>query len=89
LPSALGGGLARSDRRALVQIGKNVAAKDYRFSGLVLEIVNSQAFQMRRAEPKPAEPAAPADTRTASTHPPVGAGARASATTARSQEPGR
>jgi hypothetical protein len=88
---ALGRGLERSDRRALAQVATNVAAEQYRFSSLVLQIVNSQAFQMRRAEPKPAEPpAAPADTRTASTHPPVGAGQAAPGTTpARSQEPGR
>jgi len=88
---ALGRGLERSDRRPIAQLAKNVAAKDYRFSSLVLEIVNSPAFQMRRADPKaPDAPAAPADTRTASTHPAAGAREPASAgTTARSQEPGR
>jgi hypothetical protein len=54
----------------------------------VLQIVNSPAFQMRRAEPKPAPAPAgtnPADTRTAGSHP---APERAPQGTP-SQEPGR
>jgi hypothetical protein len=91
---ALGRGLERSDRRAVKGIAERVGAEGYRFSSLVLQIVDSQAFQMRRAEPKAApEPAAPADTRTADIHPPAGdAGATTNpGATPRtvSQEPGR
>jgi mono/diheme cytochrome c family protein len=88
---ALGRGLERSDRRAVKAVAKQVGAEGYRFSSLVLAIVNNQAFQMRRAEPKTPDPGAPADTRTAQLHPPAGSagtttGARQKAAT---QEPGR
>jgi hypothetical protein len=89
---ALGRGLERSDRRAVKAIAQRVGARGYRFSSLVLEIVNSQAFQMRRAEPKaPPEPAAPADTRTAGAHPAAGSAGTTAGTTpgTLSQEPGR
>jgi hypothetical protein len=90
---ALGRGLERSDRRAVKGIAQRVGAEGYRFSSLVLQIVNSQAFQMRRAEPKAPAPAAPVDTRTADSHPPAGdaGGATNPGTTPRtvSQEPGR
>jgi hypothetical protein len=46
---ALGRGLERFDRPALAAIQSGVAAHDYRFSQLVLEIVNSLPFQMKRA----------------------------------------
>jgi mono/diheme cytochrome c family protein len=71
---ALGRGLERSDRRPLKGISQQVTAANYRFSSLVLAIVKSDAFQMRRADAKaPAEPAAaPTDTRTAGSHPPAG-----------------
>jgi len=83
---ALGRGLERSDRRDVAQMAKTIAANRYRFSSVVLQIVNSPAFQMRRAEPKPAPAPAtsPADTRTAE-HP---APERAPQGTL-SQEPGR
>jgi mono/diheme cytochrome c family protein len=72
---ALGRGLERTDRRDLKPMAKAIAASGYRFSSVVLQIVTSPAFQLKRAEPKPAPPADPADTRTAQIHP--------------SQEPGR
>lgn len=45
---ALGRGLERFDKATVRKIAKDVAAKDYRFSSLVLEIVNSLPFQKRR-----------------------------------------
>lgn len=50
LTYALGRGLERYDRSTVNQITKNIAAKDYRFSNLVLEIVRSRPFQMRQGE---------------------------------------
>ena len=52
LTYALGRGLERYDRRTVKSIAANVAAKDYKFSSLVLEIVNSLPFQMTRQERK-------------------------------------
>jgi hypothetical protein len=46
---ALGRGLERYDRPALAAITAKVAAADYRFSELVLGIVNSVPFRMRNA----------------------------------------
>jgi hypothetical protein len=70
---ALGRGLERSDRRDVKKMAGAIAADRYRFSSVVLQIVASPAFQMRRAEAKPAPvPAAspsPADTRTVERHP--------------------
>jgi hypothetical protein len=39
--------MERYDRRTVRDIARNVAEHDYRFSNLVLEIVNSLPFQMR------------------------------------------
>lgn len=50
LTYALGRGVARTDRKAVQKIVANVAANQYRFSSLVLEIVKSMPFQMRRGE---------------------------------------
>lgn len=50
LTYALGRGLERYDRRTVKDIATKVAAKDYRFSGLVVEIVKSLPFQMTRKE---------------------------------------
>ncbi len=50
LTYALGRGLERYDRPTVKQIAKNIADQDYRFSSLVLEIVKSLPFQMRREE---------------------------------------
>jgi hypothetical protein len=48
LTYGLGRGLERYDKPTIKKIAANVAANDYRFSSLVLEIVNSLPFQMRR-----------------------------------------
>lgn len=49
---ALGRGVERTDKPAIRGIARELAKKDYRFSELVLGIVNSAQFQMRRAEQK-------------------------------------
>ncbi len=48
LTYALGRGLERYDTRTVKLIASRLPAHDYRFSGLVLEIVNSLPFQSRR-----------------------------------------
>ena len=48
LTYALGRGLERYDRVTVKQIARQVAAKEYKFSSLVMEIVNSLPFQYRR-----------------------------------------
>lgn len=50
LTYALGRGLERFDRNAVEAIRDDVARNDYRFSALVLGIVKSMPFQMRRGE---------------------------------------
>jgi hypothetical protein len=47
---ALGRGLERDDDAAVATIVKNVGTANYRFSSLVLGIVNSEPFQKRRGE---------------------------------------
>jgi hypothetical protein len=47
LTFALGRGLERYDRSTVESISKRVAEKDYKFSALVLAIVESRPFQMR------------------------------------------
>ncbi len=49
LTYALGRGLERYDRSLVVSIAQKLPAQNYRFSQLVLEIVNSYPFQMRRS----------------------------------------
>jgi hypothetical protein len=49
LTYALGRGLERYDRPIVTEITAKLPARDYKFSELVLEIVNSLPFQMRRA----------------------------------------
>jgi hypothetical protein len=49
LTYALGRGLERYDRPALARIEAALPSKNYRFSQLVIEIVNSLPFQMRSA----------------------------------------
>jgi len=49
LTYALGRGLERYDRGTVKQIASRLPGHGYRFSGLVLEIVNSLPFQKRRA----------------------------------------
>ncbi|MBS1786406.1 MAG: DUF1592 domain-containing protein [Acidobacteria bacterium] len=53
LTYALGRGLERYDRPTVKQIARHVAAKDYKFSSLVTEIVNSLPFQYRRGTVPP------------------------------------
>ncbi|HXE79650.1 MAG TPA: DUF1592 domain-containing protein [Vicinamibacterales bacterium] len=48
LTYALGRGLEPYDQRTVRNIARRLPGYDYRFSGLVLEIVNSTPFQMRR-----------------------------------------
>ncbi|MFN7998533.1 MAG: DUF1592 domain-containing protein [Bryobacteraceae bacterium] len=50
LTYALGRGLEPYDRPAVAQICRKLATSDYRFSSLILGIVNSLPFQMRRGE---------------------------------------
>ena len=50
---ALGRGLERYDNETVKRIAGALPAHDYRFSGLVLEIVNSRPFQSRRGAPTP------------------------------------
>jgi mono/diheme cytochrome c family protein len=50
LTYALGRGLERYDARTVRAIASRLPAKDYRFSALVLEIVNSLPFQYRRPQ---------------------------------------
>lgn len=50
LTFALGRGLERYDRRTVHEIASRVEKQDFKFSSLVLEIVNSLPFQMRRGE---------------------------------------
>ncbi len=50
LTYALGRGIERYDQPAIKEIVHNVASNEYRFSSLVLEIVNSLPFQMRGGE---------------------------------------
>ena len=58
LTYALGRGLERFDRPVVKRIAQTVAAENYRFSSLVLQIVNSLPFQNTRiAKPVTAEPA--------------------------------
>ncbi len=53
LTYALGRGLEPYDKPAVKEIAGRVAADDYRFSSLVLEIVKSLPFQMRRGNQSP------------------------------------
>jgi hypothetical protein len=50
LTYALGRGTERSDRCYVEDIARTVAKNEYRFSSLVLEIVKSEPFQMRRGK---------------------------------------
>ena len=53
LTYALGRGLEPYDRRTVRMIARALPGHDYRFSGLVLEIVKSLPFQMRRGVTTP------------------------------------
>ena len=50
LTYALGRGLERYDRRTVKSIAGRISENDYKFSSLVLEIVNSLPFQMARQD---------------------------------------
>ncbi|MBI3694515.1 MAG: DUF1592 domain-containing protein, partial [Acidobacteria bacterium] len=50
LTYALGRGLERYDQPAVASIVRRLAPSDYRFSRLVIEIVNSMPFEMRRGD---------------------------------------
>jgi cytochrome c553 len=53
LTYALGRGLERYDTRTVKEIASRLPAHEYRFSGLVLEIVSSLPFQSRRPSVEP------------------------------------
>ena len=55
LTYALGRGLEYCDKCAVERITKNLAKDHYKFSTLILEVVKSAPFQMRRGETPPAE----------------------------------
>jgi hypothetical protein len=50
LTYGLGRGLERYDKPVVKKIARNVAVNNYRFTSLVLEIVRSMPFQMRRSQ---------------------------------------
>ena len=50
LTYALGRGLERYDSPVVEEIARRLAKREYRFSALVLEIVNSLPFQQRRGD---------------------------------------
>ena len=50
LTYALGRGLERYDRSTVTDIAKHVAAQNNRFSSLIMEIVSSRPFQMRKGD---------------------------------------
>src|SRR5260370_348538 len=50
LTYGLGRGLERYDKPAVQSISRRTAAQDYRFSRLILEIVDSMPIQMTRSE---------------------------------------
>jgi hypothetical protein len=56
LTYALGRGLERYDTKTVKQIATQLKAQDYKFSSLVLDIVNSFPFQSRRPAQAPAVP---------------------------------
>jgi hypothetical protein len=50
LTYALGRGMERTDRCYIEDIAKAVAKNNHKFSSLVLEVVQSEPFQMRRGK---------------------------------------
>jgi len=50
LTYSLGRGLEHSDDATVDAIGRDVAANNYKFSALVLDVVKSRQFQMRSME---------------------------------------
>jgi cytochrome c553 len=55
---SLGRGLEPFDRRTVTEIGRELAADNYRFQALIYGIVDSVSFQMRHGEAVPAQSAA-------------------------------
>jgi Protein of unknown function (DUF1585) len=53
LTYSLGRGLERFDRPTVDAISRQVAANNYRFSSLVLEVVKSAPFRMKTVDGKP------------------------------------
>ena len=53
LTYSLGRGLERYDKRTVSGIVSRLPEREYRFSGLILEIVNSLPFQSRRSASTP------------------------------------
>ena len=49
LTYALGRGLEAYDTQAVYEIAARMKTADYKFSSLVLEVVRSEPFRMRRA----------------------------------------
>jgi len=56
LTFAIGRGLERYDRPVVNRIAKDLAANQYKFSTLVMDIVNSAPFEMRRGEAVASKP---------------------------------
>jgi hypothetical protein len=50
LTYSLGRGLEHYDKRTVKEIARRLPENNYKFSGLILEIVNSLPFQMRRGD---------------------------------------
>jgi hypothetical protein len=69
---ALGRGLERYDKRTVRQIARHVAAKDHRFSELVIAVANSLPFQMGRDGETNDESLAPTKTAASGTTQPAG-----------------
>ena len=53
LTYALGRGLERYDRPTVQEIARRSAAKNYKFSSLVQDIVTSKPFQLRQGKGTP------------------------------------
>jgi hypothetical protein len=60
---ALGRGLEYYDMPVVRQITRDAAKNDYRFSSIVMGIVQSTAFQMKRSHEAEAPPVTTADAR--------------------------
>ena len=58
---ALGRGLESYDKRTVNEITRKLEASEYRFQGIIQEVVRSLPFQMRRGEAVPADSAKPVE----------------------------
>ena len=52
---ALGRGLSHADMPVVRVIVRDAARNDYRFSSLILGVIKSDAFQLKKAEPTATE----------------------------------